>query len=111
MGVAEDHDIGVVPSCQFRRSWASDFVAVTDVHANAIDCNDDFLAQPRFTGRVGVAEHSFHRRDQAELVQNCRATDIAGVKNEIDARQRLVDAGPKKPMRVGDESDDVRFGG
>lgn len=111
MRVAEDDDIRVVPSCQFRRRRASDFVAVTDVHADAVYCNDDLLAQPRCTGRVGVAEYSFDRRNQAELVQNFSAADVARVKNEIDARQRYVDAGPKEPMRIGDEANDVRLGG
>lgn len=111
MGVAEDHDISVVTSRQLLRGRASDFVAVTDVHPDAVDGNDDFLAQPRLTWRVGVAEHGFDRRDQSELVQNVGAADVTRVKNEIDAGQRLVNAGSKKPMRIGDESNDVRFGG
>jgi len=109
--VAEDDDIGIIPRCQFRGGWASDFVAVADVHPDAVDCNDDFFAQPRLTGRVGIAEHSLDRRDQSELVQNAGAADISGMKNELDSRQRLTDAGPKKPMRIGDESYYVRFGG
>jgi hypothetical protein len=32
------------------------------------------------------------------------------VKNELDSRQRLVDSGPKKSVRIGDESHNVRFG-
>ena len=111
MRVAEDDDIGIISRCQFRRGWASDFVAVADVHPDAVDCKNDFFAQPRFTGPVGVAEHSFDWRNQSELVQNVGAADISGMKNELDSRQRLMDAGPKKPMRIGDESYYVRFGG
>jgi hypothetical protein len=75
---------------------------VTDVHPNTIDFNDDFFAQAGLARRIGVAENSFDRRDQAELVQNAESTDISGVKNELDTRQCLVHAGPKQPVRVGD---------
>jgi hypothetical protein len=82
---------------------------VADVHPNTVDLKDNFLAQAGLTRRVGIAEYSFDRRYQAELVQNSGAADIPGVKNELYPRQCLVHAGPKQPMRVGDQSHDARF--
>lgn len=108
--VAEYDDIGVVASRQFRGSWASDFVAVTDVHAETVDRNDELFSQFRVARRIGVAEDGFDRCNQSELVQNVGAADITRVKNELDSRQRLVNAGPKKSVRIGDESHHVRFG-
>lgn len=110
MRVAKHDDIGVVASRQLCRGWTSDFVAVADMHPNTIDCNDDFFAQSGLTRRVGVAEHSFDRRNQSELVENIGAADIPRVKNQLDPRQRFVYAGPKKPVRIGDESHNARFG-
>ena len=111
MRVAVDDDIGIVSSSEFRRGWASNLVTVTDVDPDAIDRDDDFLAQPRFTGGIGVAEDGPDRRNQSQLVQDVGAADIPRMKNEIDPRQRVVDAGPKEPMRIGDETNDLRFGG
>lgn len=108
--MTKDDDIGVVASRQLGRRRASHLVAVADVHPKALDCHDDFPAQLRIAGRVGVAEYSLDRRDQSELVQNPGPADISGVENELDSRQRFVDAGSEKPMRIGDESYDVRFG-
>lgn len=110
MRVAKDDDIGVVASRQLCRGWTSDFVTVADMHPDTVDCNNDFFAQPGLTRRVGVAEHSFDRRNQSELVQNIGSADIPRVKNELDPRQCLVYPGPKKPVRIGDESHNARFG-
>jgi hypothetical protein len=85
-------------------------VTVADVNPDAVDRNHDFFAQFGLTRWIGVAKHRFDGRDQSKLVQDFGATHISGVKNELDSRQRLVDSGPKKSVRIGDESHNVRFG-
>lgn len=109
MRVAEDDDIGVITGRQFCRGWTSDFVTVADVHPDAVDRHDDFFAQSGLTRWIRVPEHGFDGSDQSELVQNIGATNVSGVKNKLDPGQRLVHSGPKKPMRIGDESYNARF--
>lgn len=110
MRVAEDDHLGVIPRRQFCRGWTSDFVAVADVNPDTVDRHDDFFAQSGLTRWIGVAEHGFDGCDQSELVQNIGAADIPGVKNELDPGQGVEHSGPKKPVRIGDESHNVRFG-
>ena len=110
MRVTKHDDICIVSSRQLCRRWTSHFVAVTDVQPDTVNCNDDFFAQSGLTRRIGVAQHSLDGRNQPELVKNVGAADVSGVKNELDPRQRPVHAGPQKPVRIGDESHNVRFG-
>ena len=86
MRVTKHDDIRIVSSRQLCRRWTSHFVAMTDVQADTVNCNDDFFAQSRVTGRIGVAQDSLDRRYQSELVENVGAADISGVKNQLDPR-------------------------
>ena len=93
--MAKDDDIGVVASSKLRRGWTAHFVTVADVHPNTVDFKDEFFAQARLPGWIGVAEHSFDWGNQSELVQDAGAADVTRVKNELDPRQCLVHTGPK----------------
>ena len=110
MRVAKDDDIGVISRGKLCRRWAADFVTVADVHADTVDFKDDFFAQAGVTRRISVAEHSFDWSDQPELVQYPGPADITRVKYQLDPRQCGVDARPKQPVRIGDESHHVRVG-
>lgn len=81
MRVAKHDDIRVVLRRQLCRRWTSHFVAMTDVKPHTVKCNDDFFAQSGCIRRIGIAQDSFDRRYQSELVQNVGAADISRVKN------------------------------
>jgi hypothetical protein len=46
----------------------------------------DFFGQPGHVRRIGVSVNGPNRRDERELVQNRLATDVSGMKDELDAR-------------------------
>ena len=50
-----------------------------------------------------------HRRDERELIEDLVAADVAGMQNQVDARQGRVDVGPEQAVRVGDETDQNRL--
>ena len=108
--VAEDNDIGVVSRGKFGRRRAAHFVAVADVHADPVDGDEELARKISLIRRVSVAEDGFDRRDQPELVQYFGPADITRMKYQLDPRQCGVDARPKQPVRIGDESHHVRFG-
>ena len=110
MRVAEDHDIGVVSRGKLGRRRATHFVAMADVHADPVDGDEDLVSKISLIRRVRVAEDGFDRRDQPELVQYFGPANITRMKYQLDPRQCGVDARPKQPMRIGDESYHVRFG-
>ena len=110
MRVTEDDDIGVVSRGKLCRRRATDFVAVADVHADPVDVDEELAGKIRLIRRVRVAEDGFDGRDQPELVQYFGPADITRMKYQLDPRQCGVDARPKQPMRIGDESHNVRFG-
>ena len=110
MRVAEDDDIGVVSCGKLGRRRATHFVAVADVHADPVDGDEELASKIGLIRRVRVAQHGFDRRDQPELVQYFRPADITRMKYQLDPRQCGVDARPKQPVRIGDESHHVRFG-
>ena len=110
MRVAEDDDVGVVSRGKLGRRRASDFVAVADVHADPVDGDEKLVGKIRLIRRVRVAEDGFDGRDQPELVQYFGPADITRMKYQLDPRQCSVDARPKQPVRIGDESHHMRWG-
>lgn len=110
MRVAKDHHIGVITLGELGRRRAADFVAVAHMNADSVDRDEELFGHIRLISRIGVAEHGLHRRDQAELVQYVGPADITRVKYELNPLQCRMDARPKQPVRIGDESHHVPFG-
>jgi len=110
MRMAEDDDIRVVSRGKLGRRRATDFVTVTDVHADPVDGEKKLSGKISLIRRVRVAKDGFDRRDQPELVQYPGTSDITRMKYQLDSRQCGVDARPQQPVRIGDEPHHMRFG-
>ena len=98
--VPEHDDVrGVSRKDQFRRR-AAQFVPVADVQRQRAD-RENALARQRGIVPVGpVAPPRFPGRDASKRGQDGRPTDIAGVDDEVDPRERLRDFRTQQPVRV-----------
>lgn len=59
-------------------------------------------------GAVGVATHSYHRRDGLQRKQDVWATDIACVHDDVDPLERVWNPRVEYAMRIGYDSDACR---
>jgi hypothetical protein len=82
--------IGVVTLRQFCRGRASDFVAVTHVHADAADGQQDLRLETGKIGWIRIAENRAHRRYEPQLVENLLAAYISRVQDQLHTGKGVV---------------------
>ena len=109
MRVAVHDHVGVVARQQLGRRRAADLVAVAHVDAHAADRRSRSTSVSR--GSPGGSVLPYTARTGAiscELVEDLVAADVAGVQDQLDARERGVHVRPHQAVRVRDQADDVR---
>jgi hypothetical protein len=103
MRVAEHEHVALVTRQYEIGGRTPELVTVADVKRQASDRNRP-LARERWIARiVDVAIDGLGRRDTPERIEHAGAADIAGVYDEIDARERALDPWTHEPVRVGDQ--------
>lgn len=100
MGVSVDYNIVRICSDQFRRSRAAEFVSVAHVDADSIQADLDGFLKSRVSRRIGVAVNGLNWRNDPKLIEYLVSSYIASVKNEVDARERLVHVRPQSAVSV-----------
>ena len=83
-------------------------MAVAYVNRKTVDVEEEPGLEVRIAGRVGVAVNSLDRRDRAELGEHAEASDVARVKNSIDAGQRREEFRPDQTVSIGNQTDEHR---
>ena len=79
-------------------------------HVNGYGTEMSFLD---FRNRIGpiplivIAADRDNRIQSVELLQNFRASNVAGVKNDIDVLKNLKHFGPQQAMSVGNDAGDL----
>jgi hypothetical protein len=105
--VAVDDDVGIrIDVAQLRRRRRAQPVAVHQHDAVSGDVQPDLLrcARPE-TAEVGVAQHGVHRCNGLQLDNDVVGADVAGVKDQVHARERVEHRRPQRTVRVADEAD------
>ena len=69
----------------------------------------DAFVKSRIVGGIGVPEHRVHRSNRRELVENVISADVAGVQNQLDSGQRIMNVRPELAVRVGNQTDEDRI--
>src|SRR5579859_2733048 len=105
MGMAINHDVGIVPDGEQCRRGTAHLVTVADVDTSPLDAHQDLFGELGFTGRIRVAEDGPDGRDQPKLLQNHRASDVSGVEDQLYARQSFVHSRSQESVSIGNESE------
>lgn len=91
MGVSVDYNIVRICGHQFRRRWTAEFVSVAHVDADSIQTDLDGLLKSRVSRRISISKNGLNWRNGPELIEYVVSPYVSSVKNEIDARERLMD--------------------
>src|SRR5688500_157833 len=105
------HDyLFAVCGSELRGRRSTNLVAVGDPDVHAAMGNDDRRRQAGVVGCVRVSVNRLHRRYEPQLLEDVGTSNIACVKNEVHALQRIVDGSAHHSMGVRDEADNDAVG-
>ena len=99
MRVAVDDDVGVIACEQLLWRRAAELVTVTHVHANPTNIAVDALPETRIVAGISVSKHRLDRSDRGKLVEHI-FPDVAGVKDQLHAGERVEYIRTQKPVCV-----------
>ena len=99
------HDeVGVVRRRELFRRRLANFVTMADVDPHAAHLEIERVRQVRVIRRIGVAAHGPYGCDHAQLVEDLRTADVAGMEDLVHTREGRVHVRPHEPMGVADET-------